>query len=197
MLADAGVVVARDGALLGPLRVREAGEADVLALADLAATTFPLACPDPTTLADVRRHVAAHLSPAHWREHLADPDHHVLLLVDRSGLAVGYSLLLTGEAQGSDLAGTGIAVEGTRYAELSKLYLLARCHGTGAAGVLMAATLERAATLADAVWLGTNAGNAAARRSYERSGFAVVGERTFRVGDVDHLDVVMLRSVAD
>ena len=43
-------------------------------------------------------------------------------------------------------------------------------------------------------WLGTNGRNERAQAFYRKSGFEVVGRRTYRVGDLEHDDVVLLRS---
>ncbi|WP_108719616.1 tRNA (guanosine(37)-N1)-methyltransferase TrmD [Miniimonas sp. S16] len=191
VLAEAGVVVGRDGRLLGPVRVRPAAPDDAARLADVAAITFPLACPDSTTLGEVRAHVAEHLSVASFEAHLADPEHLVLVLEDHDGELLGYALVLVGAAQGD---GAPVGVDGQDcLAELSKLYLLPRARGTGLAGTLMDAALAAARGRGvAAVWLGTNAANAAAQRRYARHGFAVVGTRTYVVGGAEHSDVVML-----
>lgn len=209
VLASERVVLGRHGRLLGPLGVRRAGAGDAAILADLAAVTFPLACPDSTTLGEVRAHVAEHLSLGTWRVRLQDPGQEVLVLADHTGEALGYALVLLGGARELSLetvvrdavgpdgeARTDGAGPQTGDAELSKLYLLPRARGTGAADILLGSALgvarERGAR---GIWLGTNEGNAQARAAYARHGFAVVGTRTFHVGGGDHHDVVMWRAL--
>ncbi|MBN8883951.1 MAG: GNAT family N-acetyltransferase [Salana multivorans] len=195
VLASVGVVVARDGRLAGPFTVERAELGCEAVLADVAAVTFPLACPDGAVLGDVRRHVAQHLSERAWQRHLSDPAHTTFLLRDADGTPSGFSLLLRGDAQGEDVRQVGVPPE--ELVELSKFYLLPRLRGTGAADALMTATLASVAPRdgrgLTGVWLGTNAGNSPAQRAYLRHGFVAVGTRTYRVGDDLHDDVVMLR----
>ena len=197
VLRGSGVVVARDGRLAGPFVVECARPGQEAALADVAAVTFPLACPDETVLGDVRRHIAEHLSVAAWRAHLSDPAHETYCLRDADGTLVGFSLVLLGAAQGEDV-GVVASDQLTReiLAELSKFYLLPRLRGTGAADLLMTGTLDALTGRGlSAVWLGTNAENVAAQRAYARHGFEVAGTRAYRVGGVVHDDVVMLRGL--
>lgn len=212
VLAQEGVIVGNHGRLLGPLRVRRGVPADASAVAELAAVTFALACPDATTLADVRAHVGRTLSVQAFAGWLADPERDVVLLEDpASGELLGYSMLVAGEQGGdappSDAVDAALGSRGDRVGprtlvELSKCYTLPRVQGTGAARTLMAAMLAIAGERgADAVWLGVNGENAAAGTFYRRQGFVTAGERTYRVGEVDHRDDVLVvgleRGVAD
>lgn len=189
-LAAEGVEPGPHGRLIGPVRVRRAVPADAPALADLAAATFPLACPDSATLGDVRRHVAEHLSVQVFADYLNDPDEIVLLAHDASEAALGYALVHAdgGGADAPEYPGA--------MAELSKCYVLPRAQGTGCAAELMRAVAEAAAAAgAEAVWLGVNGENHAAMRYYRRHGFEPVGERSYRVGDAVHHDHVLLRAL--
>ena len=159
------------------ISVTPASVADAAELADVAAATFPLACPDTVAAADVAAFIAAHLSEQRFGEYLADPRRVVLAAVDR-GRIIGYAMLI----RGSD----GI--------ELSKMYVLPSHHNTGAAAALMQSGIDWAAqTGATAVWLGVNQKNARAQRFYRKHGFDVTGQRTFQVGaDTEH-DFLMSR----
>jgi ribosomal protein S18 acetylase RimI-like enzyme len=78
--------------------------------------------------------------------------------------------------------------------ELSKVYVLPQHHGSGLASALVEASMDAAAaTGAASVWLGVNNENARANRFYEKSGFALVGRKKFRLGDVDEDDFVRER----
>jgi tRNA (guanine37-N1)-methyltransferase len=79
-------------------------------------------------------------------------------------------------------------------AELSKLYVLPDRRGGGIAAQLMAHSLAAARDAgAVGVWLGVNQLNARAIRFYEKSGFARVGEKRFRVGAGLEHDFVLER----
>ena len=81
-------------------------------------------------------------------------------------------------------------------AELSKMYMLAEQHGTGAAAALMARALDTARRWgARCVWLGVNQKNERAQRFYTKSGFRVSGTRTFQVGARREDDYVMVREI--
>lgn len=196
--------------------VRRATTADAAALADLAALTFPLACPPGTSPDAIAEHVATQLSPDRFRAWAASAAH-ALLLVETAASSpgtstgistatavtasdagspeaasgpLGYALVARGVPDDPDVAaavGPGEAVE------LSKIYVHPAAQGTGVASVLMTATTGAAALLGPGLplWLGTNGHNARAQAFYRKHGFAVVGGRTYVVGGETHADVVM------
>ncbi len=113
---------------------------------------------------------------------------------------LGYALVLTTPPEDPDIRR---AVGPDPGAELSKIYVHPDAHGSTVAAELMAAALAAARRLladrngaaSPRIWLGTNADNARARGFYLRSGFAVVGMRTFVVGGERHADVVLARAL--
>jgi tRNA (guanine37-N1)-methyltransferase len=173
-----------------------AGPADVPALAALAALTFPLACPPGSDPADTDAFVAEHLSEAAFRAHLADPAAFVLLARDDDGgPPIGYVLAFVGEPVGKEHIAALIRTRPT--SELSKCYVIAERHGSGAARQLVAAALAEAGRRGAAgMWLGVNGRNRRAQRFYAKNGFAVIGERRFAVGAVTYDDLVMERAIA-
>jgi tRNA (guanine37-N1)-methyltransferase len=170
--------------------VRRARADEAGPLADLAAATFPLACPPSATPEDHAAFIGAHLTAEHFAAYLADPTRDVLV-ADEDGELVGYTLLVAGEPTAAEVAAV-VPLRPT--VELSKCYVLPGRHGGGVAGALMAASLDAArARDAAGMWLGVNGENERAQAFYRRSGFVVVGERTFRVGDQRHHDLVLHR----
>ncbi|SEB42637.1 Ribosomal protein S18 acetylase RimI [Paramicrobacterium humi] len=162
------------------VHIRRADRADAAALSQLAAQTFALACPPDMAPADVDAFVSRHLSEERFGEYLADQRRMLLVAADGDAL-VGYTMLVD-EAPEDPAVAEGLTVRPS--VELSKVYVHASAHGTGAAGSLMRATLESAASVgARGVWLGVNQLNARAVRFYEKSGFRRVGTRRFKVGD--------------
>ncbi|HEU4808558.1 MAG TPA: GNAT family N-acetyltransferase [Homoserinimonas sp.] len=167
--------------------VRMAGVQDAAALSKVAAVTFGLACPPGTEQHQIDAFVAAHLSETRFTEYLADVDR-ALLLVEKDGEPVGYTMLVFGEPSDPDVAA---AVTARPTVELSKVYLLPGLHGTGASSTLMRATIDVARDRGVAgIWLGVNQQNLRANSFYERSGFAQVGVKKFLVGDEVHDDFV-------
>lgn len=169
--------------------IRPAATEDLDALTALAARTFPLACPPDMPEVDMAAFVAEHLSRSRFADHLADPAAEVLV-ADDDGTLAGYTLTFAGEPYGvhADI------VRARPTVELSKCYTDPGAHGSGVAAALMDEVLRRAAVAgAASVWLGVNGQNARAQRFYAKAGFAVVGERTFTVGQRVEQDLVLER----
>jgi ribosomal protein S18 acetylase RimI-like enzyme len=168
------------------------GSVDAHELAALAARTFPLACPPSTTLENIASFIDTNLSATRFAEYLTDPQRAVLT-AQQDGRIVGYAMLIHGVDDDTDVQR---AVELRPAAELSKMYLLPRYHGTGASTALMELTLATAAEWGvRCVWLGVNQGNQRAQRFYTKSGFKINGTRTFQVGALRESDYVMVREL--
>ena len=191
-----------------PLRLRRAVDADLPAIVELAARTFPDACPaflSPTAIAE---HVAANLTLDRFATWLHDP-RVTLTVADlpegapgiEAGAVVGYSVLLLERPDddgappiGLDPRPTGVEAggQGALAAELSKVYVDMRLRGSGAAAALLTGAIEQAADAGvTTLWLGTHAGNKRAQKAYKRAGFRQVGTRTYDVGGQTCRDVVM------
>jgi len=171
------------------VRIRPAIAAEAAALHELAALTFPLACPPSTTEASKAAFIAEHLSGAAFEGYLADPAREIIV-AEGEGL-VGYAMVVYGEPADPDVART---VRGRPTAELSKLYVHPVHHGAGVASDLVEAVVASASRAgAVSVWLGVNQHNARANRFYAKSGFETVGSKRFLVGDVYEDDWVRER----
>ena len=178
------------------VEVTSAVEADLPELTDVAARTFPLACPPSATPTDVATFIAENLSTARFREYLADPGRMVLTAradVASEGRMLGYAMLIRGVADDADVQR---AVALRPAVELSKVYVLPDDHGSGVAAALMATAIERSHGLdAVCIWLGVNRENQRAQRFYAKHGFQVTGTKTFRLGEHVANDYVMVRSL--
>ena len=162
-----------------PLEVRTAIASDAATLADIAAQTFPLACPPSTTAESIAAFIAENLSEVRFERYLADPERSlVVAFVD--GVVAGYTMTIFGEPTDADVA-AAISVRPT--AELSKVYVAPGHHGAGIAQALVQASVDTAVARGTAgLWLGVNQENARANRFYEKSGFALVGTKRFFLG---------------
>lgn len=170
--------------------VAAAVEADLAELADVAARTFPLACPPAVTPQNIAAFIDENLSVSKFRDYLADPDRAVLAARD-DGRMVGYAMLIRGVPDDEDVQ-RAVALRAA--VELSKIYVLPDSHGAGASGALMTAAVQHAIDLdAKCVWLGVNQLNQRARRFYAKHGFTVTGTKTFRLGAGVENDYVMVR----
>lgn len=172
--------------------IRIATADDAPALAELAAITFPLACPPGTTDQDVADFVLNNLTVEHFLTYLADPDR-MIFVAEQDGVLVGYTMLVAGEP-GDAEAAAAISLRPT--IELSKCYTHPDHHGSGIAADLMQAGIvaskDRGAV---GMWLGVNQHNARANRFYEKNGFVQVGTKHFTVGDQVHDDYVRERAL--
>lgn len=172
------------------VRIASASTVDAAELAAVAARTFPLACPPSVALADVASFIDANLSDARFAEYLADPQRRIFTAA-REGRIIGYAMLISGVSDDPDVQR---AVDIRPAAEISKMYVLAAHHGSGAATALMDAALAAGAEWgAGCVWLGVNQKNQRAQQFYKRCGFTVNGTRSFRLGAHTESDYVMVR----
>jgi diamine N-acetyltransferase len=168
--------------------IRTATSNDAGKLAELAAVTFPLACPPGSSPEDIQAHLEKHLSEARFVEYLADANITILVL-DDAGQLNGYTMLIAKPTSDPDVASVLSAQPST---ELSKCYVHPEHHGHGAAARLMKASLADAADKGAAgVWLGVNSQNAKAIRFYEKNGFERVGTKSFQLGNTVEHDFVM------
>jgi ribosomal protein S18 acetylase RimI-like enzyme len=171
------------------VRVRPASPADLPDLADVAARTFPLACPPAVKEADITAFIDENLSADRFVAYLTDPDR-VVFVAEKEGRVLGYAMLIRGEPADPDVAR---AVPLRPSIEVSKIYVVPEGHGTGAAAALMAESLRLArADRYRCVWLGVNQQNLRAQRFYAKHGFAVTGTKTFRLGAGVEQDYVMV-----
>jgi ribosomal protein S18 acetylase RimI-like enzyme len=170
--------------------VAAATEADLPELAEVAARTFPLACPPSATRENIAAFIAENLSQERFGDYLTDSDRTVLAARD-DGRMVGYVMLIRGVPDDDEVQR---AVTPRPAVELSKMYVLPDAHGAGVAAALMSAALRHATDLdAKGVWLGVNQQNERAQRFYTKHGFTINGTKTFRLGAGIENDYVMVR----
>jgi ribosomal protein S18 acetylase RimI-like enzyme len=175
-----------------PIDVAAAVDADLPELADVAARTFPLACPPSATPENIRAFIEENLSEACLHGYLADPARSVLAAREE-GRMVGYAILIRGMPDDDDVR-RAVTLRPT--VELSKLYVLPDSHGAGVSDALMAEALTMAAESdARSVWLGVNQLNTRAQRFYAKHGFVVNGTKSFRLGAGIENDYVMVRAL--
>ena len=162
-------------------RVGSAESTDTAELAAFAARTFPLACPPSVAPDNVASFIAANLSDTRFADYLSDPQR-IILVARKDGRIIAYAMLIRDVSDGR--------------VELSKMYVESALHGSGVATALMDGALAAAAEWgAQSVWLGVNQKNERAQRFYTKSGFAVTGTRTFRLGIHTEHDYVMTRAM--
>jgi ribosomal protein S18 acetylase RimI-like enzyme len=174
------------------LEVTAAAAADLPELADVAAQTFPLACPPSVTHENIAAFIAENLTQEHFAGYLTDSDR-LVLVARRDGRMIGYAVLIRGLPDDDDV---NRAVTARPAVEISKMYVLPDDHGAGASAALMIEAIRLAQELdAKSVWLGVNQRNQRAQRFYAKHGFTINGTKTFRLGTRIENDYVMVRPV--
>lgn len=168
------------------LVIGQAGPGDEGMLHAIAADTFPLACPPGTSEENIQAFIAQNLSADIFGTHLVD-SRKTIFVATLDGLVVGYAMVVTPPVD----VEIQTFLREKNSLELSKIYLLESAHGLGVADALLAEVLRLAGENdCRSVWLGVNSANERANRFYEKTGFEVVGEREFLVGDVLEQDFV-------
>jgi ribosomal protein S18 acetylase RimI-like enzyme len=170
------------------IRVEPAVVSDLDSIADLAARTFPLACPPDLPRDAVDSFIALHLSSGALGGHLVTPGHVLLAARTPEGELVGYALLLDGTGMDPTCAGQ---ILHRPTVGISKLYVDPGHHGSGVATRVLAEIVRLSSGRGvRSLWLATNVANTRARRFYDKQGFVERGARTFDVGGVANTDVV-------
>ena len=171
-------------------RIDNADPDRVADLAEVAARTFPLACPPSADPVDIAAFISENLSAGRFGDYLHDPDR-VVITASSGGRIIGYAMLIRGVPDGLDLA-EGVVPRPA--VELSKMYVLPETHGTGVSAELMSAALRQAGRFgARCVWLGVNQQNQRAQSFYAKHGFTVIGTKSFQLGTQTEQDYVMVR----
>lgn len=158
--------------------IREAGPADVEALALIGAATFLETFAGVLDGGALLEHCRRQHSAAVYRAYLDRGAH--AWLAELGGAPVGYALLAEPEL---DAARAGDV-------ELKRIYLLSRFHGSGIARDLFDAALA-AADGHDRILLGVKADNTRAIAFYTGRGFEQIATRKFDVGGTLYDDAVM------
>jgi ribosomal protein S18 acetylase RimI-like enzyme len=171
----------------GVTTIRRATEADAASLAELAERTFRDAFGHMNRGEDIDVHCRNSYGASVQAAEIRDPNRATLVC------HVGDSLIAYGQLR---WASAPSCVFAARPAEIQRLYVDAPWHGKGVAQALMAALLEAAvAGDADVAWLGVWEKNPRAISFYEKSGFAVVGEHVFVLGNDPQRDLVLAKGL--
>lgn len=176
-----------NGGIRMSVTVRHADLTEAVKVSQLAARTFPAACPPDMSREDQQAYISTHLTPEHFTAFLSDPDTAVLV-ADSDGDLVGYVLLLFG-SDGQPQPDMGVTAQPTGL--LSKCYLDDAIRGTGVAHLLITAGMDEGYRRGcEGIWLNVNYLNMRAQKFYEKHGWQRVGYVDFPVGGVMNHDPV-------
>jgi diamine N-acetyltransferase len=163
--------------------VRTAAPADAERLSELAVRTFRDTYAEHNRPENMARYLAAHFSPRHQADELADSAM-ATVVVEAERQLIGYAQLRGGNPPE--------CVPGTDRLELSRFYVDRPWHGRGVAQALMNGTVAEAARRgARTLWLGVWERNSRGIAFYRKCGFADVGGQTFVLGSDRQDDRVM------
>lgn len=164
------------------LRRATADDAGKLALIGAASflETFANDHPGDATVDFIR----AYHSESAWAATLAKPETVVWIVEEGAGCPVGYAVVSAGSLPGTT----------PDDAELKRIYVLSRWHGTGIGRDLFdVAEAEARVRGAARMVLSVYQRNARAIRFYEKQGFVVIGEAIFAEFPVEFADKVMAK----
>lgn len=173
----------------GPWTIRDAVPGEAAEFARFAREIFVATYAATYDANRLARHAQERFGEAQQLAELADAARTTLVALETSGAWAGFAVLRRHAAPPE--------VQAHDPVELERFYVGTAWHGRGLATSLMEATLERAARHGhDAVWLSVWRHNGRARRFYEKSGFAAIGEVTFVFGGEAELDTLMARELS-
>ena len=174
---------------LSSVTTRRATLADAGLVAALASATFSETFGADNTPANMALYIAKSFGEAIQREELDDP-RTIVILAEREGETVGYTMLREGRAPDAVGAAAGDAIE------IARLYSVTHLIGAGIGATLMQRCIDEAAARGkQVIWLGVWERNARAIAFYARWGFTDVGSLAFTLGHDRQTDRVMARRV--
>lgn len=209
-LASLGWLANDRRGVMQAVRYDFAAPADASELAEVAAATFPMACPPEITDRQINTFLETSLSDKQFAHWLAHGEESLVITARGAGgeagdcaeRILGYALVhlpRTGHAREafSSTTITSSQAPAETPAYLSKLYVLAEWHGSGLGAALLDQVCQALAERGiDHVLLGTNVGNKRARKFYKKTGFRQIGTRNFTVGDHVCVDVVLIKNLS-
>ncbi len=171
--------------------IRHAAMSDAIAMQQLIAQAFPLACPPETAKDDIDVHLANKCSSENFKSYIANDKTTVIVACDGSNL-LGFAILIFAETSIESV--TEVLTSVTDTVELSKFYVSPTQHGQGIAQKLMQRCFELVHELGwSGLWLNVNQQNKRANRFYEKWGFTIIGECDFILGTSVQKDFIRER----
>jgi diamine N-acetyltransferase len=169
------------------LSVRYATAADQDLLTEAGRRLFEAAFAQDNRVEDMQAYLVEAFNPEIQAAELADPAS-VTFIAEMDRNFAGYARLKEGRP--------GVEIAGLRPVELVRIYAEREYIGGGIGSALLQASLEESARRGwDTIWLGVWERNPRAIRFYEKWGFSVAGQQTFKLGEDLQTDFVMQRGV--
>ncbi|MBZ0248135.1 MAG: GNAT family N-acetyltransferase [Burkholderiales bacterium] len=169
------------------ISIREATERDAAELSQLAERTFRDTFASANSAEDMEAHCRTTYGASIQLSEINDSSR-TTLLCHASDRLIAYGQLRWNAAPACVVA--------SKPAEIQRLYVDVPWHGKGVSQALMASLLSKAlAGGADVAWLGVWERNPRAVSFYEKSGFGVVGEHVFTLGNDPQRDLILAKEL--
>lgn len=160
---------------------------DAELLTDLGARTFVETFAADNSEENMSVYLTSAFTVEQQAAELNDPLRTVFI-AEIEGVAVGYAMLMTGEAPSE--------IKSEKPIELVRLYVSKDWLGGGVGAALMQRCLDKAVALSyQTMWLGVWENNHRAQAFYRKWKFYEVGTHVFQLGDDPQRDLLMQRSV--
>lgn len=173
---------------MGEFLIRRANSSEGALLADLGRAAFLQTFAADNTPEDMQEYLESSFSPEIQTAELSMPGSTYFVMQTDTGVPIGFTRLLSGLPDP--------CVTGKSPIELVRFYLLQEWIGKGNGGKLMQACIDFARGGGyDVMWLGVWQQNPRAIKFYEKWGFRIVGEHTFRLGSDAQTDWIMQRQL--
>ena len=142
------------------------------------------------TVENMRAYLEHAFSVENQERELRDRNMRTWIAEDADGTAIGYAQLRLGaEPEGLSLANPS---------ELARIYTDAAWHGQGVGARLLAQVVDTARAWGSAaLWLGVWKENPRGIAFYQKHGFRIAGEQTFRLGTDPQHDWIMVRGLSN
>jgi len=171
------------------ITVKQATSEDVPVLSTIAQLTFPLAGPLNSSKKEIAKYITENLNESVFQK-LVESDEVFVACAQSGNELVGFIVMKyrSSHPNNADLENS---------AELQRLYVLPKYHGTKSSKLLVSEALKECSEKGiDAIWLSVYSGNSRAKKFYSKFGFQEIGTTHFKMGNEKHLDIIMVANIA-
>ena len=168
---------------MSSITISKAGMNDLETIQDTGRQTFYETFAESNSEEAMKNYLENSFSTEKVKSELNNPDSHFYIAWEED-IPVGYLKLNSGSAQTELQDETALEIE--------RIYVKKSHHGQRVGQLLYDQALETAKSLHKKyLWLGVWEKNPRAIRFYEKNGFEVFGNHTFRLGDDEQTDLMM------
>ncbi|CEJ69361.1 Protease synthase and sporulation negative regulatory protein PAI 1 [Chryseobacterium oranimense G311] len=168
---------------MSSITVLKAGINDLETIQNIGIQTFSETFSESNSEEAMKNYLEKSFNTEKIKSELNNPDSHFYIAWEED-IPIGYLKLNSGSAQTELQDETALEIE--------RIYVKKSHHGQKVGQLLYDQALETAQNLnKNYIWLGVWENNSRAVRFYEKNGFEVFGNHTFRLGDDEQTDLMM------